>query len=160
MLSKEKDNFLIVFSDNAAYSFDLTRRFFELRNEYNLTLFGLPDWSSMEGLEAEYLVALKTHLVSASFIDYENLQVKHFVGGYHAAYHTDPDLLAFQGYDVAFYFLSALSAYGTNFQRCMADLRVKSLQSGFDFRQAKGQGFENQQWMIYRYDNFRLVKAN
>jgi ABC-type branched-subunit amino acid transport system substrate-binding protein len=159
-LSKEKENFLIFFSDNPAYTLDLTRRLYELRNEYNLTLVGLPDWSSMDGLETEYLVALKTHVVSANIIDYDHSGVKKFVGLYQNLYKTDPSLLAFQGFDVAYYFLSALRNYGTNIGRCLGELKINSLQTSLDFTQTKGNGFENQHWMIFRYDNYKLVKAN
>ena len=159
-LSKDKENYLVVFSDNQAYAFDLTRRLFELRNEYNLTLAGLPDWAAMEGLESEYLVALRTHFVAQSFIDYENPDVKKFVRDYQVAYHADPVLLGFQGFDVAFYFLSALGNYGTGFQRCLGDLHINSMQTCFEFRQNKGSGFENQHWMVFKYDNYRLVKVN
>ena len=159
-LSKEIENCLIIFTDNTAYAFDLTRRLFELRNEYKLTLVGLPDWSVMEGLESEYLVALKTHMVAASFIDYNDIGVQKFVSGYQSVYQADPELLGFQGFDVAFYFLSALNKYGANFQRCLSDLQLNSMQTHFDFRQSKGNGFENQHWMVYKYENYRLVKVN
>ena len=159
-LSKDKENYLVVFTDNTAYAFDLTRRLFELRNEYNLTLVGLPDWSLMDGLETEYLVALKTHLITASFIDYDDLFVKKFVRQYHSTYHADPVLLGFQGFDMAFYFLSALNNYGATMQRCLGDLHVNTLQSQFDFHQGKGNGFENQHWVVYKYENYRLVKVH
>jgi len=114
----------------------------------------------MEGLESEYLVALRTHFVAQSFIDYENPDVKKFVRDYQVAYHADPVLLGFQGFDVAFYFLSALGNYGTGFQRCLGDLHINSMQTCFEFRQNKGSGFENQHWMVFKYDNYRLVKVN
>ncbi|MEI6684039.1 MAG: ABC transporter substrate-binding protein [Bacteroidota bacterium] len=159
-LSKEKDNYLVVFTDNTPYAFDLTRRLFELRNDYNMILVGLPDWSSLEGLETEYLAALKTHIVTQSFIDYDDAAVKVFVRKYQSVYHADPALLCFQGFDVAWYFLSALNNYGTGFPRCIDNLKIKSMQTHFDFRQGKGNGFENRHWMIYKYDNFRMVPVN
>jgi len=159
-LSKSKSNCLVVFSDNAAYVFDLTRRFFELRNQYSLTVVGLPDWSALEGLESEYLVALKTNVVASSFIDYHNPLVKGFVRKYQAEYQCDPELLAFQGYDVATCFLTALHRYGKNIQRCLGEMQVNLLESRFDFRQEKGNGFENRHWPVYRYENYRLVKVN
>ncbi len=159
-LSTAKLNHLVVFSEDAAYVFDLTRRLFELRNQYNMNLVGLPDWSTLDGLESEYLVALKTHMVSQSFIDYNDPSVKKFVGRYQEVYHADPALLAFQGYDIAFYFLEALHTYGTAFQKCIDEFHPKSLQTRFDFRQAKGNGFENQHWMIFKYDNYSLVPVH
>jgi len=159
-LSKEKENFLICFSENPAYTIDLTRRMYELRDEYSLVVVGLPDWAAMEGLETEYLVTLKTHVMSANLIDYDNLYVKKFVRQYQNTYKSDPSLLAFQGFDMSFYFLSALKNFGTNIQRCLGEVKMNLLQNNFDFSQKKGNGFENQHWSIYKYENYRLVKAN
>ncbi|MEI7499507.1 MAG: LysM peptidoglycan-binding domain-containing protein [Bacteroidota bacterium] len=159
-LSKEKENYLIFFTENPEYILDLTRRLFELRNEYNITLVGLPDWLAMDGLETEYMVALKTHVVSSNMIDYNNLFVKKFVQQYQAIYKSDPPLLAFQGFDLSYYFLSALQIFGANIQRCLGEFRINTLQTNFDFRNAKGSGFENQNWMIYKYENYRLEKVN
>jgi ABC-type branched-subunit amino acid transport system substrate-binding protein len=155
--SKDKPNYVVAFSDNQEYTLDLLRGLYKLRNEYNLTLIGLPDWQGMEGLENEYLVALKTHILARSFIDYDDKPVRQFVSEYQKMYKTDPELLAFQGFDQAFYFLSALNSYGTNFGRCLAELKINSMETQFDFIKTKDNGFENRHWMMYKYENYRLV---
>jgi hypothetical protein len=158
--SKEIPNFVVAFSDDQAYVLDLLRGLYKLHNEYEITLVGLPDWSNMEGLETEYLVALKTHVMAKSFIDYNNQEVKKFVRNYQEVYKSDPELLAFQGFDQACYFLSALHAYGTNIGRCIGEFKTPSLQTRFNFSQTKDNGFENRHWMIYKYENYRLVTVN
>ena len=159
-ISKEQENYLVAFTDNPAYALDLSRRLFELHNDYNITLVGLPDWATMEGLETEYLVALKTVVITPVFIDYDDPDVKKFVSQYQSVYHADPVLLGFQGFDAACYFLSALKKFGTNSSRCLGDLKINSLQTDFEFIRTKGNGFENQHWEIYRYGNYKLIKAN
>ena len=158
--SKDSPNYIVAFSDKQEYVLELLRGLYKLRNEYNLTLVGLPNWPLMEELENEYLVALKTHMMSRSFIDYDNPSVKQFVRQYQETYKADPELLAFQGFDQACYFLSALKTYGTNFGRCIGDLKINSLQTRFDFRQTKDNGFENRHWGLYKYENYRLVMIN
>ncbi|MCX6306043.1 MAG: ABC transporter substrate-binding protein [Bacteroidetes bacterium] len=160
LYSKDKPNYVVVMSDNQEYALDLLRGIYKLRNEYNLTLVGLPNWSAMDGLENEYLVALKTHMMARSFIDYDDAAVKQFVRRYHELYKTDPELLAFQGFDQAYYFLSALNAYGTNIGRCIGEFKMNSLQTRFDFIQTRDNGFENRHWEIYKYENYKLVPVN
>ena len=138
---------------------DLLKSMYKLRNEYNLTLIGLPGWSTMEGLENEYLVALKTHMMTSSFIDYDNPAVKQFVRQYQDVYKTDPELLAFEGFDQAYYFLSALNAFGVDIARCIGESKVQSLLTTYDFNQTRENGFENRSWVIYRYENYKLVKV-
>lgn len=160
-LSKEKENYVVIFADNSAYLLDLTRRLFEMRNDYNLTVVGLPDWSSIEGLDMEYLVNLRTHMMAPWFIGYENPQVKKFVRAYSSVYKSDPDPLAFQGYDIGFYFLSALRKYGPDLQRCIGEYKMKTLQTTFDFiHTSKNSGLENRHWCIFKYENYKLVGVN
>jgi LysM repeat protein/ABC-type branched-subunit amino acid transport system substrate-binding protein len=158
--SKDKPNYVVAFSDRQEYVLDLLRALYKLRNEYNLTLVGLPNWAAMEGLENEYLVSLKTHMMARSFIDYDDPVVNQFVRQYQAAYKTDPDLLAFEGFDQAYYFLSALQAYGTNIGRCIEEFRINSMQTQFDFAHTDGNGFENRHWELYKYENYKLVPVN
>jgi LysM repeat protein/ABC-type branched-subunit amino acid transport system substrate-binding protein len=158
-LSKDRENVIVIFSESKAYALDLITKINELRNDYRITLVGLPRWDKIEGLESDYLVNLRVHMMAPDFIDYDDPGVKRFVKEFQARYKTDPDPLAFQGFDIANYFLNALNKYGHNFGRCIPDFRMKSLQTDFHFIQSKGNGFENRHWEIYEYDNYRLRKA-
>ncbi len=157
---KDKPNYIVAFSEDQTYTLDLLRSMYKLRNEYDLTVVGLPNWASMDGLENEYLVALKTHIVARSFIDYENQSVKKFITKYQETYKSDPELLAFQGYDQAYYFLTALTMYGTNIGRCIGELKMNSMQTRFNFIRNKDNGFENRHWVVYKYENYKLVTVN
>jgi len=158
--SKINPNYIVVFFDNQTYTLDFLKNLYKIRNEYDLTLVGLPEWPDMGGLETEYLVALKTHMMGRSFIDYDNQSVRHFVDRYQEKYKTDPELLAFQGFDQAIYFLSALNRYGTDIGRCIGELKIPGIQTRFEFSQTRGNGFENRRWMMFKYDNYRLVPVN
>jgi hypothetical protein len=159
VLSKEKDNILVAFSNNKVFALELLTKMNEFRNNYKLTIIGLPKWDEIEGLELEYLVNLKTHMMDPSFIDYDEPEVKKFVMLFQDKYKTDPDPLAFQGFDIAFYFFSALNKYGKAFDHCIPELRMKSLQTDFQFIQSKGNGFENQHWEIYKFENHKAKRA-
>jgi hypothetical protein len=159
-LSKETENFILAFSNKPDYVIDFTRRIYELRNDYKITLFGLPDWSIINGVETEYLIALKTHMIASAFIDYSNSGTRQFIRSYQKSYKTDPDLLAFQGFDAGYYFLSAMQQFGTDFARCLKDFNVNSLVTRYDFHHPDGSGYENQHWVIFRYQNYQLSPAN
>ncbi|MDP4280938.1 MAG: ABC transporter substrate-binding protein [Bacteroidota bacterium] len=162
MLVKEKENVLVVFSENKVKVIDWVTKFNIKRKEYSMTLIGIPRWDKMEdGIETDYMLNLKAHIIAPSFIDYDNDSTKQFVRNYQIAFKTDPDPLAFQGYDVATYFLTALSKYGRNFKRCLPEFTMKGLRSDYIFYQpATGDGLENISWRIYSYDNYRLVRVN
>ncbi len=162
-LSKGKENVLVAFADNNAYALDLMRRFYELRNDYNLSLVGLTDWEKLEGLETDFLNGLNTHLVSPYFVDYSVAGVKKMVLNYQVNYKADPEPLAFQGFDIGYYFLSALMKFGKLFPACIKDFRLPTSQTSFEFRRAgnnTANGFENRHWSVYQYENFKLVRLD
>jgi ABC-type branched-subunit amino acid transport system substrate-binding protein/LysM repeat protein len=159
-MSKEKENWIVAFTDNTTYALEFTRQLYRFRNDYKISLIGLPFWSNLEGLETDYLVGLKTHMVVPYFTDYENTEVKKFVQRYQLIYHADPSPLAFDGYDVAIYFLSALKNYGKNIRPCLDELKIPLLQTQYDYHYSKNNGSENLHWEIYKYENYKLLKAN
>jgi LysM repeat protein/ABC-type branched-subunit amino acid transport system substrate-binding protein len=157
--SKEKENVIVTFSGNKTYILDLLSKLNEWRNDYQMTLFGLPRWDKIEDIEVDYLVNLKSHIVAPDFIDYNDTVTKKFVSLFQERYKTDPDPLAFQGFDAGWYFLNALTFYGKTFEHCLPGFRMKLLDSDFRFVSSKGNGFENQNWEIYYYENFILRRA-
>jgi ABC-type branched-subunit amino acid transport system substrate-binding protein/LysM repeat protein len=157
-LSKDKPNVIVTFSENKVYAIELLTKLNEIRNDYNLTIIGLPRWDKLEGLESDYLVNLKVHMMTPSFIDYQDKDIKIFVQRFQDHYKTDPELLAFQGFDVAYYFLSALQKYGKNFNRCISEMSMKSLETRFQFSHSGDNGYENNHWEMYEYENYRLTR--
>lgn len=159
-LTKSKENVLVFFTENGNYVLDLSRKLSEIRNDYMISIVGLPAWDKIEGLETEYMVNLNALIIAPYFIDYDNLKVKQFVKRFQEDYKTDPEHIAFQGFDIGYYFLSALMKYGRNFQDCIGDYIKIALQTTFEFSQTKGNGFENQFWELYKFENYKLVKVN
>ena len=156
LLSKSKGNIILLISEDRSYILDVVTKLNEQRNDFRMTLFGLPRWDRLDYIEADYLVNLKTHIMAPYFIDYEDTVVKKFVKDFQDHYKTDPEPIAFQGFDVTFYFVTALWKYGRSFSRCIPELRMNSLQTDFRFSSTKGNGYENQYWDMYEYDNYRL----
>jgi LysM repeat protein/ABC-type branched-subunit amino acid transport system substrate-binding protein len=159
-LSKTRENVIVAFTDNNAYALDLMRRFSELKDDYNLRLVGLPDWEDIEGLETDYLNSLNTHIMAMYFADYSDAGVKSFVRRYQQQFNSDPESLAFRGFDVGYYFISALMKYGNKLPVCISGFRLPGTQTTFEFIRSGHDGFENHYWPIYKYENYKLVKAN
>ena len=156
LISKKKGNIIILISEDKSFVLDLVTALNEHRNEFTATLIGLPRWDRFDDIESDYLVNLRTHVMAPYFIDYDDPGVKKFVANYQERYQTDPDPLAFQGFDITFYFISALGKYGKSFEHCIPEFHMRSLQTDFRFTSSKGNGSENQYWEMYEYDNYRL----
>jgi ABC-type branched-subunit amino acid transport system substrate-binding protein len=159
-LTADQDNLVIVFADKKAAALDFVTKLNEQRNTYRINVLGLPRWDRFEGMEYDYLVNLNTHMLAADFIDYENRDVINFVRKFQDQYKTDPDDLAFQGFDITLYFLTALDQLGTSISRCLPGFETKLLGTDFRFTRKKDDGFLNQHWEIYKYENYRLKRVS
>jgi LysM repeat protein len=158
-LQKEPLNIIAIFSENKSAILDLLTQLNGIKTQYRISVYGLPNWDRIDGLEVDYLVSLKTHMVAPYFIDYDNENVKKFVRVFQENIKTDPDPLAFTGFDVAEYFLTALMKYGTAFPKCMNEFNPDLLEAKYEFGKTETGGYENQHWMVYYYENFRVYDA-
>lgn len=126
----------------------------------DIMLFGLPGWEDIE-METEFLLTLNYHQVVPSYVDYDDISIKKFVSEFRERYGAQPlqEREAFLGYDVTFYFVSALTRFGTSFAECLPAYVLPGLQYNFRFRQSSsGSGYENSDARILRYDDFRWVE--
>ncbi len=156
---KERPNVIIVYSENKVVILDLLRKLNLIRNRYDITVIGLPDWLEMEGLDFNHLGNLNTHFPAAEFADYHSEEVKKFVRRFREYYFTDPDAYAFKGFDTGIFFLSALMNFGSNFMTCLPYHDIPLLYSNYKFITDNENGFENQSWKILRLSNYRLYEV-
>jgi hypothetical protein len=152
-------NVIISFIHNEVSVSNYIRFMSELSFTYPLVVFGLKEWEEYGHLEAEYLMNIKLHIISNTFIDYHQSDVKDFIAKYRERYHTEPDSYAFTGYDNAMYYLTALHLYGKDFPYCLKKYHPDLLHMNFDFVHEEGSGWENKKFCIYRYENFHLIDA-
>jgi LysM repeat protein len=152
-------NIVIIPSADQAFVSDVLMRLNVLSRTYDITIFGLQEWQRFANLEVEYLHNMELHFASPYFIDYNNRNVKDFLGRFRNKYKTDPSYYGFQGYDIMFYFLQALKNYGPDFHECLPLIRTELLQADFLFRKSDiHDGFENNGITIVKYDKDMSIR--
>lgn len=158
----EKENLIIVPSNNEAFVVDLLGNLHTLVTYYNypISLYGFPRWQRFKSVELEYYYQLQLHLFTPFHTNYSNTNVKEFVEKYRVKYRAEPSMFSFQGYDVFLYFLSALNQYGTEFRSCLPNHKVNLLQSEFNFTTTGvTDGFENSSVYIIKYTpDYEIVR--
>lgn len=159
----DKENVLLVPSENEAFVADLLGHLYTLSNYhgYKIKVYGLPRWQKFKNVQLEYYYNQQLHLFTPFFVDYNSDGVKRFIGEYRHTYRSEPSQYAFQGYDVGFYFLSAMMRYGIDFKFCLPDFKVDLLQAKYRFVQDNSlSGFENRSVFMIRYTrDFDIIKA-
>ena len=84
-------------------------------------------------IEVENLHRVNAHLSCSYFIDYENPRIKDFLLSYRALFGAEPTQFAYQGYDIAWYFIRNYATSERDRERMtrLEDRRYTGLQSDF-----------------------------
>jgi LysM repeat protein/ABC-type branched-subunit amino acid transport system substrate-binding protein len=161
VISSTKRNIVVLPSNNQSYVTEFIGKLNVMKEKYDIVLFGLQNWIGYDNLDIEYLNNLNLHTPANTFIDYENAGAKTFIKAYREKYKTEPENYSFQGFDVTWYFLSALQKEGEAFLNTLSENKQKCIETSFSFsRFPSDSGFENRFVHILQYKDYKLVKAN
>lgn len=157
-LKKGVPNVLINVVNNEATITTFVRQMNKLVGDYNIALFGSENrWENFSMLEKEYLSNLRLLQFSSSFVNYDREDVQQFVKVFSDKYLTDPKDIAFQGFDIGFYFLNMLYHYDKNFVNCMDQENINTLHTEFEFKKQGNNAWQNTFVNIYQFDNYKLI---
>lgn len=141
MMSMTAPNRVLVMSESEAFVNDVVRNLnLLIHSEYDIVLYGPSKIRSFETIEVDNLHNTGLHTSVAYFVDYESQKVKDFVKKYRALYNTEPTPYAFQGYDIASYFLGMCAKYGEDWERHLETDAESLLQADFKFVKAGEKG--------------------
>ncbi len=102
------DNFLTAIDNNIIIipSFDeefvnlLSKKLFELTDNYKITLVGMPTWTEMETLRLDYLQKLNTHITGSFYADDSLKKFNLFRNEFKRKYFSLPNEYSYQGYSL------------------------------------------------------------
>ncbi len=159
MLKHDTINVIIVPSDDEPFIAEILGNLYAVKSYYNLNteVFGPSRWRKLKNIPPDYLFALNTHIFSPFFIDYSQKDVQGFIERYREQFRSEPSQVSFLGYDIAFYFISALKEFGPNFTQCLPTYTMKTLQTRFQFILTKeGYMLNSNQYMVKYAPDFTV----
>lgn len=141
-MTAEGTNRVIIASESEAFVNDVVRNLnLTIHNKFNVVLYAPAKIRTFETIEIENFHNTNLHASLTYYIDYDNADVKQFIKKYRALFNTEPTQFAFQGYDVAKYFLSLCAKYGDTWMQHIEDASM--LQSTFDLQSTENGGYSN-----------------
>lgn len=153
-LSTARDNVLVAYGDNVVFATQILNSINRSAKKYPITLIGLPNWAGFDNLLVPNLLNMNAIYFDDHFVDYNSDWAQSFVEKFQDTYQCDPLDYAFEGYDVAWYFLTALKEFGPHAQECLPYYHPALLHSRYYFTKKRAEdGLENRFWNIYQYDN-------
>jgi len=159
LLADSAENIFIIPTDNEAHVSVAVTNLTALAEHYNIVLLGTQALPKLKSIQTENYHRIRLRYLSPYLVDYTRPQVRRFVGRYRETYSAEPSQFSFQGFDVAYYFMSALYRYGKDFRNCLSDYPMELTQMNFNFeRVAPMGGFTNHSLFVTGYErNFDVL---
>ena len=144
MMSAEGTNRIYIASESEAFVNDVVRNLnLMLLEEFDVVLYAPSKIRSFDTIEVEHFHNTSMHVSLTYFINYEDQAVKDFLLKYRALYNTEPTQFAFQGYDIARYFISLCHKYGKRWPEKLEENEKAMLQSTFRCMKHENGGWVN-----------------
>ncbi len=144
MMSETAANRVFIASESEAFVNDVVRNLnVMIHQKYNVVLYAPSKIRSFETIEVENFHNTKMRVSTGYYIDYENPTVQEFLLRYRALFNTEPTQFAYQGYDLAKYFIRICSKYGNRWMDKLENEKASMLQSKFDFTKTQTGGYVN-----------------
>lgn len=162
-LSGQTENLVIIASEDAPVISETIMDVHGLSKKHNVKVFGYPILRDLENLDPRYFFDLDIVVYSPFWIDYTHKDVREFNADFRMKFLTQPSekSFAWQGYDIAYFFLSGLAVHGKNFISTPWIHRPDLLHTEYAFVSKTSQdGFENQKlYLIHFTKNFEVTLA-
>lgn len=137
-------NRVIIASESEAFVNDVVRNLNLLEyQKYTVILYSPSKIRNFETIDVENIHNTELHTSLAYYINHDDPKVKSFLMKYRALFNTEPTQFAFQGYDIASYFIDLVYRYGDNWVNMIAADKQKMLQSTFNFIKTPEGGYIN-----------------
>ena len=145
LMTQEGTNRVLIASESEAFVNDVVRNLnVMIHSKYPVILYGTSKFRSFETIEVENFHNTNMRVSLTYYIDYDNPKVKNFLLKYRALFNTEPTQFAFQGYDIATYFIEMCSKYGNSWPEKMPTNEKDMLQSTFKCTKDGDGGYVNQ----------------
>ena len=144
LMTETGTNRVLIASESEAFVNDVVRNLnLLIHRKYDIVLYAPSKIRSFETIEVENFHNTKLHVSLGYYIDYSDKKVMDFIMKYRALFNAEPTQFAFQGYDIASYFISQCSRQGGKWMKKIDENEMSMLQSTFKCSKTEDGGYIN-----------------
>jgi LysM repeat protein/ABC-type branched-subunit amino acid transport system substrate-binding protein len=160
LLDDTGENIFIIPTDNEAQVSVAVTNLNALAENYDVVLIGTSNLAKLKSIQTENYHHIRLRYLSPTFTDYTKPLVRRFINQYRETFSGEPSQFSYQGFDVSYYFLSALYRYGKDFRNCLPQYPMELTQMDFSFRRVTPMGgFMNNGLFVTAYErNYDVLK--
>ena len=141
LMTNTGENRVVIASESEAFVNDVVRNLNLIEyQKYEVVLYSPSKIRNFETIDVDNIHNTSLHTSLSYYINYDDPKVKNFLLKYRAVFNTEPTQFAFQGYDLATYFIEMVNRYGEGWAEMMPENEKKMLQSTFRFRKSAEDG--------------------
>ncbi|NOY36633.1 MAG: LysM peptidoglycan-binding domain-containing protein [Chlorobi bacterium] len=159
-LKKDMRNIVWVVSDRESFVSEIVSRLNSMSRNYDISLYGNSSWLYFVNIQPDYFFNLHLQVFTPRFINYKDSVQVSFLRKFRRNYYTDPDIysLAWDGYDITWYFLSAWSLYGKQLPECIPSWHPQLTTTSYWFKRTGWfSGLMNTHFSLVRYDDHFMI---
>jgi LysM repeat protein len=165
-LSNQLKNVVVIASEDTPVMSETITDIHAISKKFDIKVLGYPYMRNLDNLDPKYFFDLGLMVYSPYWIDYTRNDVKRFITHFRNKFLTEPKEIsyAWQGYDIAYYFMSGLAIHGREFILHPEIHNPDLLQTEFDFHRKRTiDGLENHKLFLIHYTNtydIRMIEEN
>lgn len=148
MLQDSTHNILIINSIDRRFISRLNRNLFKLSDEYEITVVGLPVWSSVEDFRMDYLEKFNIHFSGDFYID-SNFYSSNFYQQTIDSFYMHPNAYFLKGFDISMWMGQGLMKYGLDMNTGLIDEKLKGIHTSFSLGCTYESGEDSTKTMNY-----------
>lgn len=156
-----RNNLVILYGTKKSFILDVLNRLNESRDTFDIQLVGMPTWERINNLNNIKMNNLKVSYFTTGYIDYENDNIQEFIVDFRERYNTEPDNYAFSGFDITYYFLSALYFLDKDIDKCIEEFPLDLLLGKYHFRRVGNtNNYINKYWHMLQIRDLERIKIH
>jgi ABC-type branched-subunit amino acid transport system substrate-binding protein len=159
MMEKERKNILVLPTTNEAEVSVVVSNMKTLSAEFDVVVIGNSRMPQFESIDPEHYHLGNLEFLTPYWPDPGKEVTRSFIHKFRLYFRADPDQYSIQGYDVTFFFVKALSDFGSDIRRCIYNEKAGLVQGTYHFSKTSSGGFINKGLSVIQYKpSFEIVR--
>jgi len=156
----DRKNVVILTSSNEAEVSVGLSNLHTLASGHDITVIGTNRFIQFESINNEYFHDGQLEFLAPYWPDYSKEVTKSFVRNFRNHFKTEPNQFSMQGYDVTFFFITAINEFGPDFRNCLQYNNPQLVQGNYKFEKLPSGGFVNKGLNVVRFTrDYRIISS-
>ncbi|MFT4645792.1 MAG: ABC-type branched-subunit amino acid transport system substrate-binding protein [Planctomycetota bacterium] len=133
-LDESADNSIIVLPAKSGFIHSMLTKLNEQKDDYKITVFGMPNWRNSRTLRLDYFNNLHVHFTDTEWINEDHFETKEFITQYKEEYKLYPSDNVFYAYDLFSFFNVLIDKYGLSIPENIHKEKYQGLINNYAFK--------------------------